>query len=80
MPSPITSRLIGYPEAEFEDRWPAALHVIGKDITRFHCVIWPAMLLSAGLDLPGTVWGHGFVKIGGGSSPSQRPACWTSIS
>ena len=57
---------IGYPESEFEDRWPAALHVIGKDITRFHCVIWPAMLLSAGLDLPGTVWGHGFVKIGGG--------------
>lgn len=57
---------IGYPEAEFEDRWPAALHVIGKDITRFHCVIWPAMLLSARLDLPGTVWGHGFVKIGGG--------------
>ena len=57
---------IGYPEAGFEDRWPAALHVIGKDITRFHCVIWPAMLLSAGLDLPATVWGHGFVKIGGG--------------
>ena len=57
---------IGYPEAGFSDRWPAALHVIGKDITRFHCVIWPAMLLSAGLELPGTVWGHGFVKIGGG--------------
>jgi methionyl-tRNA synthetase len=57
---------IGYPEAGFGDRWPAALHVIGKDITRFHCVIWPAMLLSAGLQLPGTVWGHGFVKIGGG--------------
>ena len=57
---------IGYPEAGFGDRWPAALHVIGKDITRFHCVIWPAMLLSAGLELPGTVWGHGFVKIGGG--------------
>jgi len=57
---------IGYPEAGFSDRWPAALHVIGKDITRFHCVIWPAMLLSAGLELPATVWGHGFVKIGGG--------------
>lgn len=57
---------VGYPGDGFDDRWPAALHVIGKDITRFHCVIWPAMLLSAGLELPDTVWGHGFVKIGGG--------------
>ena len=57
---------VGYPEDGFRDWWPAALHVIGKDITRFHCVIWPAMLLSAGLELPATVWGHGFVKIGGG--------------
>ena len=57
---------IGYPDDGFGDWWPAALHVIGKDITRFHCVIWPAMLLSAGLELPATVWGHGFVKIGGG--------------
>ncbi len=57
---------IGYPDPGFETWWPAALHVIGKDITRFHCVIWPAMLLSAGLPLPGTVWAHGFVMIGGG--------------
>jgi len=57
---------IGYPDSEYTEWWPAALHVIGKDITRFHCVIWPAMLLSAGLELPRTVWGHGFVKIGGG--------------
>lgn len=45
--------------------WPADLHVIGKDITRFHCVIWPAMLMSAGLPLPGTVFGHGFVFLKG---------------
>jgi methionyl-tRNA synthetase len=45
--------------------WPADLHVIGKDITRFHCLIWPAMLMSAGLPLPRRVWGHGFVSIGG---------------
>ncbi|MCL7971991.1 MAG: class I tRNA ligase family protein [marine benthic group bacterium] len=57
---------IGFPGDEFHTWWPAGLHVIGKDITRFHCVIWPAMLLSAGLELPRTVWGHGFVKIGGG--------------
>jgi methionyl-tRNA synthetase len=57
---------VGFPDPEFRERWPAELHVIGKDITRFHCVIWPAMLMSAGLELPHTVWGHGFVKIGGG--------------
>lgn len=41
--------------------WPAALHVIGKDILRFHAVFWPAMLLSAGLELPRQVFGHGFL-------------------
>jgi methionyl-tRNA synthetase len=45
--------------------WPAQLHVIGKDITRFHCVIWPAMLISAGLPLPERVWAHGFVYFRG---------------
>ena len=45
--------------------WPAQLHVVGKDITRFHCVIWPAMLEAAGLPLPGQVWAHGFVHLGG---------------
>ena len=42
-------------------RWPAQLHVIGKDVVRFHAVYWPAFLMSAGLPLPGTVFGHGFV-------------------
>ena len=41
--------------------WPAQLHVIGKDILRFHAVYWPAMLLSAGLPLPKRVFGHGFL-------------------
>ncbi|MFI5234843.1 MAG: methionine--tRNA ligase [Gemmatimonadales bacterium] len=45
--------------------WPAQLHVIGKDITRFHCVIWPAMLAAAGLPLPERVWAHGFITYGG---------------
>jgi methionyl-tRNA synthetase len=45
--------------------WPADLHVIGKDITRFHAVIWPAMLMSAGLQVPRQVFGHGFVNFGG---------------
>lgn len=46
-------------------RWPAQLHVIGKDITRFHAVIWPAMLRSAGLELPEQIWAHGFVYFRG---------------
>jgi methionyl-tRNA synthetase len=46
-------------------RWPAQLHVIGKDITRFHCVIWPAMLQAAGEELPERVWAHGFIYYGG---------------
>ncbi len=45
--------------------WPATVHVVGKDITRFHTVIWPAMLMAAGLPLPERVWGHGFVSLGG---------------
>ena len=55
----------GFPEPGHEARWPAQLHVIGKDITRFHCVIWPAMLAAAGLPLPERVWAHGFVSLGG---------------
>ena len=51
----------GVDDALFAKWWPADLHVIGKDITRFHCVVWPAMLMSAGLPLPGQVFGHGWV-------------------
>ncbi len=64
LPNYVTG--IGFPDGDWETWWPAALHVIGKDITRFHCVIWPAMLLSAGLEPPRSVWAHGFVNIGGG--------------
>jgi methionyl-tRNA synthetase len=49
----------------FERWWPADLHVIGKDITRFHAVIWPAMLMSAGLPLPRQIFGHGFMTLNG---------------
>jgi len=45
--------------------WPATVHVVGKDITRFHTVIWPAMLMAAGLPLPAQVWAHGFISLGG---------------
>lgn len=56
----------GFPDGDWSRLWPADVHVIGKDITRFHCVYWPAMLLSADLPLPRSVWAHGFVTFGGG--------------
>ncbi|NNM04085.1 MAG: methionine--tRNA ligase [Gemmatimonadetes bacterium] len=56
---------VGFPDEKYRDTWPADVHVIGKDITRFHCIYWPAFLLSAGLELPKTVWAHGFVTYGG---------------
>ena len=52
----------GFPERGFDRLWPADLHVIGKGITRFHCVIWPGMLLAAELALPKEVWAHGYVQ------------------
>ncbi|MBX6350209.1 MAG: methionine--tRNA ligase [Clostridia bacterium] len=50
----------GWDEARFRRLWPARLHLIGKDITRFHAVVWPAMLWAAGLALPEKVFVHGF--------------------
>ncbi|MBF0491260.1 MAG: methionine--tRNA ligase [Deltaproteobacteria bacterium] len=61
----ITAVGYGQDEAKFRQWWPAQLHIVGKDITRFHCVIWPAMLMSAGLELPQHVFGHGFVYLKG---------------
>jgi methionyl-tRNA synthetase len=52
----------GFPAPGYERLWPADLHVVGKGITRFHCVIWPAMLLSAELPVPVQVWAHGYVQ------------------
>jgi methionyl-tRNA synthetase len=58
------------PEA-FAKWWPADLHVIGKDINRFHTIIWPAMLMSAGIELPRKVWVHGWLLTGGGERMSK---------
>jgi methionyl-tRNA synthetase len=65
LPNYITGAGYGYDEERFAKWWPADVHVIGKDITRFHCVFWPAMLMSAGVPLPKTVYGHGFVYLRG---------------
>jgi methionyl-tRNA synthetase len=54
---------LGYPDdtAMMREFWPANLHLIGKDIVRFHTIYWPAFLMSAGLPLPKQVFGHGFL-------------------
>lgn len=57
----ITAIGYGWDETLFQKLWPANIHIIGKDITRFHCALWPAMLISAGLPLPRQVFAHGFV-------------------
>jgi methionyl-tRNA synthetase len=51
--------------ASYERLWPADLHVIGKDITRFHCIIWPAMLMAGDVPVPESVFGHGWVHLRG---------------
>jgi methionyl-tRNA synthetase len=55
----------GFPDPVWEQRWPAQLHVVGKDINRLHTIVWPAMLQAAQLPLPERVWVHGFVNLGG---------------
>jgi methionyl-tRNA synthetase len=61
----ITATGYGADPDRVREWWPADLHVIGKDITRFHCVVWPAMLMSAGEALPRQVFGHGWVHFRG---------------
>jgi methionyl-tRNA synthetase len=59
---------LGYPDVkakQFQLFWPADVHVIGKDISRFHAALWPAMLLSAGLEVPKSVYVHGFISSDG---------------
>src|SRR5207253_2331932 len=60
----ITAAGYGSDEARFKSWWPGT-HLIGKDILRFHCVYWPAMLMSAGLEPPSQVYVHGFLLVGG---------------
>lgn len=58
--------VLGYPEhSDFSDFWPADVQVIGKGINRFHTAIWPGILLSLGIDLPKTIYVHGYVGVGG---------------
>lgn len=59
---------LGYPDvdaADYKKFWPANVHMVGKDILRFHAVYWPAFLMSAGLELPKTVYAHGWWTVEG---------------
>ena len=63
---------LGYPDGQdFKDFWPADVQVIGKDIIRFHAIIWPAVLLSLDLPLPRTLYVHGFIKDASGETMSK---------
>jgi methionyl-tRNA synthetase len=59
----ITGIGYGWDEQKFQKWWPADIHFIGKDITRFHCALWPAMLMAAEVEPPRSVFGHGFVYV-----------------
>ncbi len=55
----------GDDDGRMKELWPADLHIIGKDIIRFHCLIWPAMLWSSGLEIPRRIFAHGFMTLEG---------------
>ncbi len=61
----VTGVGFGTNEKLFAEWWPADVHIIGKDITRFHCIYWPAMLMAAGVELPRQVYAHGFLEYAG---------------
>lgn len=60
----VTAIGYGHDDAAFDSRWPA-VHLVGKDILRFHAVIWPAMLMAAGLEPPRQIAAHGWLLVGG---------------
>jgi len=76
LPSYLTAT--GYPACGGAIAWPAQVHVVGKDITRFHCVLWPAVLHAAGLPLPERVWAHGFVTANG-ARLSKTAGVWIDL-
>ena len=57
---------------DFEKYWPADVHIVGKEIVRFHSIIWPAMLMSVGLPLPKKVYGHGWLVMDGGKMSKSK--------
>ena len=61
-----------YPDSDYETFWPADVHFIGKEIVRFHSIIWPAMLMSMDMPLPKHVYGHGWLVMDGGKMSKSK--------
>lgn len=61
----LINYITGATDAQGNNFWPASLHIVGKDIAKFHCIIWPALLLAAGMELPKKVVVHGYLTVGG---------------
>jgi methionyl-tRNA synthetase len=72
----VTGVGFGTDEKKFRKWWPADVHVIGLDISRFHCIYWPAMLLAAGVPLPKKVFVHGFLENKGGKLSKSSGNVW----
>lgn len=68
----ITALGYGGNDKKFKKYWPADVHVIGKDIIRFHAIYWSAMLISAGINLPKNLFVHGFINIDGGKMSKSK--------
>jgi len=67
--------VLGYPEDEkgdMEKYWPCDIHLVGKEIVRFHSIIWPAMLMALGKPLPKQIFGHGWLLFGGGKMSKSK--------
>ncbi|MHB1126074.1 MAG: methionine--tRNA ligase [Bacillota bacterium] len=62
----------GSDDSKFDKYWPVAIHLVGKDIVRFHTVIWPIILMAAGIELPKKVFGHGWLLVEGGKMSKSR--------
>ena len=61
-----------YPDSDYETFWPADVHFIGKEIVRFHSIIWPAMLMSMDMPCPKHVYGHGWLLLDGGKMSKSK--------
>ena len=61
-----------YPDSDYETFWPADVHFVGKEIVRFHSIIWPAMLMSMDMPLPKHVYGHGWLLLDGGKMSKSK--------
>lgn len=68
----LTAVGYGTDQEKFDHHWPAAVHLVGKEITRFHTIIWPAILMALEIDLPDQVFGHGWILFDDGKMSKSK--------